>query len=269
MPLMNKHLFMLNVKQHYAVIVGVTGVLLMYTSIAAWMYDPTSAEAINNLLGILPDALIRAFGFDGLGTDLTGYLSNYLFGFIYIMFPMLFVLFLVSKLIGRHIDEGSMVYLLSSPHKRSVVAWTQIGFFYSGLFFLFGINLLAAIAISEVLFPGSLDIAAYALLNGLAFAVISLLASLTFFLTMIKIDYTKGVSIAASITFYFFFSNMAYKLSSQVEFLQYTTLFRLIDVDSALELSSFAWWSLGLTIAATLGILFISVTIFEKRNLII
>jgi hypothetical protein len=51
--------------------------------------------------------------------------------------------------------------------------------------------------------------------------------------------------------------------------LQYTTLFRLIDVDSALAMNSFAWWSLGLTLIATIGVLIYSVRIFEKRNLII
>jgi ABC-2 type transport system permease protein len=266
---MNKYLFRLNVKKHASVVLGVTALLLMYTSIAAWMYDPESADAINNLLGILPDTLVRALGFDGLGTNLTEYLANYLYGFIYIMFPMLFVLFVVSQLIGRHIDGGSMVYLLASPHQRKKIAWTQIGFFYSGLLFLYAVNVLVAIGISEVLFPGSLDIAAYGLLNALSFAVISLLASITFLLTIIEIDYTKGVSIAVSLSVYFFFSNMAYKLSEQIEFLQYTTLFRLVDIEQALDMSAFAWWSLGVTSATTIGILMLSVKIFEQRNLII
>ncbi len=264
---MNKHLFVLNIRQHWVVVVGITAVLLMYASIAAWMFNPESAEAINDFLGVLPETFIKALGFDGLGTDLTTYLANYLFGFIYLMFPMLFVLFIATKLIGKPIDSGSMVYLVATPLRRSTIAITQILFLFDALFFVFAVNFIATYAVSEIRFPGMLDVAGYLILNVITYLVIGLLASIVFFMSVLPIDYGKAQGIAISFSVYAFIANALYKLSDSLSFLQYTTIFRFIDIEQALQSDATIWLTIGIVSALTLVFLAASVWVFEKRPL--
>lgn len=264
---MNRHLFILNVRQHGIVVVGITAVLLMYASIAAWMFDPNSAEAINDFLGVLPETFIKALGFDGLGTDLTTYLANYLYGFIYLMFPMLFVLFIATKLIGKSIDSGSMVYLVATPLRRTTIAITQILFLFDALFFVFAVNFLATYAVSEFRFPGMLDVSGYLMLNVVTYLVIGLLASIVFFLSVLPIDYGKAQGIAISFSVYAFIANAVYKLSDSLSFLQYTTIFRFVDINQALQNEPSVWLSIGIVSALILVFLAASVWVFEKRPL--
>ena len=264
---MNRHLFLLNIRQHWIVVVGITAVLMMYTSIATWMFNPDSAEAINDFLGVLPEAFIKALGFDGLGTDLTTYLANYLFGFIYLMFPMLFVLFIATKLIGKPIDTGSMVYLVSTPLRRTTIAWTQIAFLFDSLGFVFIVNVGMTFLISEVRFPGMLDFGGYAMLNFITFMVIGLLASIVFFLSVLPIDFGKAQGIAIGISVYSFIANAVYRLSDSLSFLQYTTIFRFVDIEQALQNDSSVWITTGIVTVITILFLLASVWVFEKRPL--
>lgn len=264
---MNKHLFVLNIRQHGVVVVGITAVLLMYASIAAWMFNPESAEAINDFLGVLPETFIKALGFDGLGTDLTTYLANYLFGFIYLMFPMLFVLFIATKLIGKPIDSGSMVYLVATPLRRTTIAITQILFLFDALFFVFLVNFVATYAVSELRFPGMLDVSGYFMLNLITYLVIGLLASIVFFLSVLPIDYGKAQGIAIAFSVYAFIANALYKLSDSLSLLQYTTIFRFVDINQALENGASIWVTIGIVSLLTLSFLVASVWVFEKRPL--
>jgi ABC-2 type transport system permease protein len=264
---MNRHLYVLNIRQHGVVVVGITAVLMMYASIAAWMFNPESAEAINDFIGVLPEAFIKALGFDGLGTDLTTYLANYLFGFIYLMFPMLFVLFIATKLIGKPIDSGSMVYLVATPLRRTTIAITQIIFLLDALLFVFVVNFAVTYIVSELRFPGMLDVSGYFMLNLMTYLVIGLLASIVFFLSVLPIDYGKAQGIAIAFSVYAFIANALYKLSDSLSFLQYTTIFRFVNIEQALQMEASLWTSIGIISLLTFAFLVASVWVFEKRPL--
>jgi len=50
----------------------------------------------------------------------------YLYGLIMLVFPMLFCILSSNELIPRHVDRGSMKYLLSDMKKRETVAFTKM-----------------------------------------------------------------------------------------------------------------------------------------------
>ena len=264
---MNKHLFFLSAKKNRDFVIGIILLFMMYSSIAAWMFDPDSAAAINDFLGVLPEAFIRALGFEGLGTDLTTYLANYLYGFIYIMFPMIYILLVVSRLIGKLIDEGSMVYLVASPMKRSTIAITQIGFFVISLFVIFAVNFTVIYGIAEFRFPGLLDVIGFFRLNVITYMVMILLSSIVFFLTVLPIDYAKAMTLSVGLSVYSFAANALYRLSDALSFVQYTTIFRLVDIDRSLQDPTWTLWTfVGLFVVS--AVIFTStVVLFEKRPL--
>ena len=84
---MNKALLVANLKANWGVWLFVTLMLLIYVSTSVTMYDPTSMEKMEDMFKLLPEGMLKAFGFDNLGSDLTGYLGHYLYGFIIVIFP--------------------------------------------------------------------------------------------------------------------------------------------------------------------------------------
>ena len=110
---------------NWGIFAFVAGMLLIYVSTAVSMYDPSSIETMENMFKLLPEGMLKAFGFDTLGTDLTGYLAHYFYGFIIIVFPLIYIVLISNRLIAKHVDTGSMAYLLTTPNTRVRVAFTQ------------------------------------------------------------------------------------------------------------------------------------------------
>ncbi|MCG8484270.1 MAG: ABC transporter permease subunit, partial [Clostridia bacterium] len=122
---MNYTLFKATAKANWVILLMITLVILMYVSISITMFDPDNIEKMNAMLDMVPEGMLKAMGFENLGTDLTEYLSNYLYGFIFIMFPMIYCIIVSNKLIAKHVDSGSMAYLLTTPNSRVKIAVTQ------------------------------------------------------------------------------------------------------------------------------------------------
>lgn len=61
---------------------------------------------------------ISAFGMTNPSSTLIEFLSSYLYGFIYLVFPLIFKIIIANKLVVRYVDQGSMAYLLSTPMSR-------------------------------------------------------------------------------------------------------------------------------------------------------
>ena len=116
--------------------------------------NPDSAEALNTMLELLPEGMVKALGFQNMGTDLTGYLSNYLYGFIFLTFPMIYCAIMANRLIAKHVDSGSMAYLLTTPHSRVRIATTQAIYLAASVLAIMLINVGLAILMSE---PGNTD----------------------------------------------------------------------------------------------------------------
>ena len=101
----------------------IAAVLAMYTTLITAMYDPDASAALDAMMKTMP-GLFDAFGMGNDTTTLIGFLLNYLYGFLYTLFPLVLILLLVHRLIVRPIDRGSMAYLLASPHRRLAIVGT-------------------------------------------------------------------------------------------------------------------------------------------------
>jgi len=66
---------------------------------------------------------------------------------------------------------------------------------------------------------------------------------------------------------YSFIANALYKLSDSLSFLQYTTIFRFVDIEQALQLETSLWISIGIVSALIVVFLAASVWVFEQRPL--
>ena len=97
--------------------------LTLYGGMITSMFDPLG-ESLKAMADSMPD-LFSAFGMNQSGATLTEFLSNYLYGFLLVVFPMVFLILLANRLLTRYLDRGFHRLLLATPNRRSKLALTQ------------------------------------------------------------------------------------------------------------------------------------------------
>lgn len=182
---MNLALFRHSLRGHVKPGIVFLAVMGLYGGMVTAMFDPKLGESLELMAQSMPQ-LFAAFGMLNAGSTLTQFLANYLYGFLFIVFPMVFTVTAAARLVARWVDTGAAAFLLAAPVGRVKIAATQalalaavpVGCVACA----FGFCVLAA----QAMFPGQLDIAAFLRLNaGLlclqtAFAGVCFLASCTF-----------------------------------------------------------------------------------------
>ena len=121
-------------KSNYKILLIFIAVLTMYEVIIVSMFNPELGETLDAFAKAMPE-IMSAFGMANTGSTLTEFLSNYLYGFLLLVFPMILEIILANKLVAKYVDTGSMAYLLSTPNSRKKIVITQ------GLFVIINIVL--------------------------------------------------------------------------------------------------------------------------------
>lgn len=266
---MSKSLLLYDLKSNKYLILAFTAILLLYTIIAVVMFDPEEAYMMESLLAMLPEGMVQAFGFEGLGTELTKYLAGYLYGFIYLLFPGILTVILGNTIMTKHIDSGSMAYLLTTPNSRIKIAVTQVVFFVSALLIVFAINVGIAIIMSEIMFAGHLNISTYLMLNAITFSVATFTASIVFLISCICNESRKMLGLSGSLPILFFVFNAIRNIDENLSFLKYFTIFSVVDIERIFDGSMYAFNTSVLIYIISFLIFSSSVYIFNRRSLII
>lgn len=100
-------------------------VLALYVGVVISMYDPGLNTSLELMREAMPE-LFAAFGMADQGTTLLEFLVNYLYGFLLVVFPLALVAMLADRLVVRHVERGSITYLLAQPVGRVRLALSQL-----------------------------------------------------------------------------------------------------------------------------------------------
>ncbi len=73
-------------------------ILTMYISIIINMYDPGMMETLDGFMEAMPE-LMASVGMKASSANLLGFMVSYLYGFILLVFPMLFVYYVEMPLL--------------------------------------------------------------------------------------------------------------------------------------------------------------------------
>ena len=226
---MNLSLFRATAKANWLIFIIFFAVLLMYLSIIITMYDPENMEAMELYLETLPQGMIDAFGYNAAATDLTSFISLYFYGFIILLFPLIYCIILANRLVAALVDRGSMAYLLATPNKRSVIITTQGVYLVVSITLLIVLNTAAGIAISELFFPGEMDIGGFLGLNLATIMLTLTISSICFFYSCIFNETKFALAFGAGIPLLFFVINMLRNINANYDWLQYLTIYTLFD----------------------------------------
>ncbi len=242
-------------------------ILLMYMSVMLGMYDPDNIDAMRQMMETMPEGIMDAFGYGGNPTDLITFMALYYYGFIILMFPMIYCIILANRLVASHVDKGSMAYLLATPNTRVKIITTQAVYMALSVTLLLTINTLAGTAISEMMFPGEMDIPAFLKLNLVAILLTLAISSICFFFSCIFNEAKFALAFGAGIPILFFIINMLRNIGDRFEWLQYLTLYSLFEphdiVTGEQEIILISLVFVGIALLLySLGIF-----IFSRRNL--
>jgi len=241
-------------------------VITMYFTIIISMFDPSLGSALDEFAKAMPE-LMAIVGMNPASAELISFLEAYLHGFIMLVFPMLFCIISAHRLIARHVDRGSMTYLLSAPVKRETVAFTQMNVMVTGLILLMLYAALLGIVNCEISFPGELDIGKFILLNVGALCLQLFIGGICFLCSCVFNDSRYAVGAGAGIPALGFLIQMISNAGEKTENAKYATFFTLFDSDGIIAGEPGAFWGMAVLFAGAILLYLSAVVVFSKKDL--
>ena len=259
-------LFIRNLKQIVKPLLIFIIVLSMYTSIIIYMYNPSLIDMLNDYQKALPQTM-SAFGMTGIATSLIEFIKIYLYGFLMLIFPMIFIIIITNMTIMKYVDSGSMANLLSTNNSRRKIILTQGFSIILGVIVLMTIMTVIGIICSEAMFKGDLDISKYISLNFSTLLVQLVIAGIAFLSACIFNESKYYYALGAGIPLIFFLINMLSNMGEKLKNLKYFTIYTLLPTDKIIQGEGEIWiYNLVLIIIAI--VLFgVGVKIFTKKDL--
>lgn len=133
----------------------IAAVVILYACVIIGMYDPELGESLALMRDAMPE-LFAAFGMADQGTTLLEFVVNYLHGFLLVVFPLVLVAVLTSRLVVRHVESGSIAYLLAQPVGRTRLMLSQACVLMLCLVLLAVVLTALELAAAHAMFPGEL-----------------------------------------------------------------------------------------------------------------
>ncbi|NLL39848.1 MAG: ABC transporter permease subunit [Clostridiales bacterium] len=254
-------------KANWKLLLIILAVLTMYCAVIVIMFDPEFGDSIKALSETMPE-IFNAFGMGNTGAvTLTGFLSNYLYGFLLVVLPLVFIIILANRLIARYVDSGSMAYLLATPNGRVKIALTQAVFLLLSVIALNLFVTLLLIIFSKAMFPGQLDCPRFIMLNTGLLGLHVFLSGLCFCASCIFNDTKRSNGVGAGLTIAFILIQMLSNVDDKLESLKYATPLTLFNPDNILAGEPGAGISFIILYITGLILFFIGIASFSRRDL--
>lgn len=263
---MNMTLFKRELKANYKIIIIFMAVITLYSSMIVMMFDPKLGESLKIMEKSMPQ-LFSAFGMNNSATTLIRFIANYLYGFILIAFPLIFIILLSNRLIARYVDRGSMAYLLATPNKRKKIVTTQAIFMIMSVLFLVIYATTICIVVSQMMFSGELHIKNFILMNIGLYGLLFFLGGICFLSSCAISDARLSSGVGGGICVLFLLIQMLSGVGEKFEKLKYVTPLTLFQVDKLAVGDSKAIQLIIVLYAIGLILYIIGISIFNKRDL--
>ncbi|OUO92406.1 hypothetical protein B5F40_00430 [Gordonibacter sp. An230] len=263
---MNKTLF---TKELRAVLPSggiIAAVLALYIGMIVSMYDPELGKSLDAMMQSMPE-VFAAFGMSTQTTTLIDFMLNYLYGFLLTAFVLVLILIMTNKVMVRHLDRGSMAYLLATPNSRTCIACTMIGVMTTILAGLAVVVTSLEVGVSEALFPGELDMQALLRVNAGLLALWLALASLCFLSACLFPNTAAALWAGGALSILFFLMQMVSQVSDKLEFLENANPLSLFDYYGLAAGETTAASGAVVLLVAAIALFAVAVAVFAHRDL--
>lgn len=226
--MINFTLYKQGIKSNYKIFLIFLAILTLYITMIIGMYDQTQADLLSEFSKTMP-GLMEMVGMTGDTSSLMGFIITYLYGFLFMLLPMVVTIMLANRLVASHTDKGSMAYLLSSPNSRAKIIFTQMKVLWTFIFLLILYTTTLCIIVSQTAVPGELDVGKFIIVNVGLLLLHFAISGICFLASVICNETKNSLLIGAGIPVVFFLMQMLSNMGDKVESLKYFTIFTLFD----------------------------------------
>lgn len=213
---------------------AIFAVLCMYTIVIIYMYHPELSDMLSGYQQALPE-MMAAVGMTGIATNLLEWMQVYLYGFIMLLFPLVFILIMVQKLLMGQMESGTLANLLATPNSRRKIICTQMVSMIIWMTLLLGMVTAVGIVSCEIMFPGELDVGRYLALNFSTLLLQIAVMGIVFLASCCVSDSKSFYLIGAGVPVLFFLIQMVSNMGEKLEKLKYATIYSLLPIEEILK----------------------------------
>lgn len=228
--MINKTLYAREMKKSIKLWVIIATVITMYVTIIIGMYDPKMMTMLDSFYDAMPE-LMAAVGMKAGATSLLGFMSSYLYGFILLIFPMIYSIVRGNGLVAGYVDNGSMAVLLSAPVKRRSIIMTQMAALVSGVFLLIAYITGLEWIVAGIQFQGELRILELLKVNAALLFLQLFIAAICFLASCVFSDTKYSIAMGAGLPILMYVLQMLANVGEKTEKIKYITFFTLFDAD--------------------------------------
>ncbi len=267
---MNKTLFLYELKKDIKMLCIFAAILTMYIASVIWLYDPEMMKSLEQIYTSMPQ-LMNAMGMKASAPTLIGFMISYLYGFIFLVIPLVYILLRAKSLLVDKVEKNSMATLLSAPVSRRKIAVTQIVELVVGIVIMLVFSTAMEIIFSEIWFAGDLDVLALIKVNIGLLTLLCFIASLCMFGSTFCNESEKMLGASGGFCLVMYLINMIKNtgISDDLEKLKYITFFTLFEPEGLVEGTTKAITGSVTLAVASLIVFITTVVVFEKKDLVL
>ena len=259
-------LFKRELKGSIKLLIIFCAIITLYVSVIIYMYDPQMMKTLDGFVEAMPE-LMASVGMKANAANLLGFMVSYLYGFILLIFPMIFCILRGNALIAKYVDNGSMALLAAAPIKRRTIAFTQMNVLVSGIFLLVLYSTIVELVCAEIGFPGELDITSLFLLNGGLLCLHLFIGSICFLSSCVFSDTKYSLAFGAGIPAFMYVLQMLANVGGNAEKIKYFTFFTLFHPDGMIAGDSSAAAGVLILFAGAVILYVLGIKVFERKDL--
>ena len=264
--MINKTLYAREMKKSIKLLVIFGAIITLYVSIIISMYDPEMMKVLDGFAQMMPE-LMAAVGMTIGSADLLGFMVSYLYGFILLIFPMVFSILRGNGLVAAYVDKGSMASLLAAPVKRRTIVCTQMAALLSGIGILLAYSTGLEAVCVQLMFPGELELSKLLVLN-LGLLCLQLFIGGICFLASCAFSDTKySIGFGAGIPALMYVVQMLANVGGSAEKAKYFTFFTLFAPDRIVAGENSAAAGVLVLLVGAVLLYCAAAVIFEKKDL--
>lgn len=263
---MNWTLYKYEIKRSMKLLLIFGAILSLYVALILSMYDPETLETLDRFYQVMPE-LMAAVGMTAGATSLMGFMISYLYGFILLIFPMVFSILRANGLVAKYVDRGSMVSLVAAPVKRSTLVCTQMSVLLSDLFMLLAYNTVLEIVIIYCRFPAEMVLSQVLALNAGLLCLHFLIGSICFFCSCVFSDMKYSIGFGAGIPAVMYIFQMLANAGEGAKFAQYFSVFTLFDANGIVAGQTSAVLGAAVLLAGAVVLYTAAIVVFCRKDL--
>ena len=102
--MINIALYKREMKGSIKLLIIFAAIITLYVSVIIYMYDPQMMKMLDSFVEVMPEVMV-AVGMKANAANLLGFIISYLYGFILVIFPMLFCILRGNALIAPSLQN--------------------------------------------------------------------------------------------------------------------------------------------------------------------